>query len=117
MPINNNPLSYKGRINRFSFAITVFGFVCLAIFGDALSILGDQERALGIIGVLVFVGSTVLIFFATIKRLRDLKRSPWWSLLILLGIVYLIMYLCLISFPSKWPEYSPIEEENWIGPY
>ncbi len=114
MPINNNPFTFTGRMHRAWYGVTVlilkfFSILCFLVMSSYNKMLTEGFTGDGYDMALIFSSLGLLVlyvltFFATIKRLRDVKLSPWWSLIVLLSVLYVVLYIFLIIVPSKWPE-------------
>lgn len=98
MKKNNSPFSYQGRMTRLPFVLTsivyffIFGFINLLMKGTTKEIeragaYGDPSVAPLILLLLAYVFLIILVFFAWIKRLRDLRRRWWMSFVCLIPLV------------------------------
>jgi len=106
--INNNPFSYSGRMVRLPFFITNVICKCLVLVAGMLYLFlsiksGGSYKNL-ILGCFVLVVFLILIllFFAFIKRLRDVKLSPLFCLLALIPYVGIVLELVLTFKKSKF---------------
>ena len=113
LPASDHPLSMKGRFGRLSFIawsaflyfIFLFGSIALGLSIDIVNISTRSMdpnwlislQGLASIGVLVMV--LVYVYFAlvvTIRRLHDMNRSGWWTLLFLLPLVNIFVWLYIV---------------------
>lgn len=99
--------SQRGRIGRirylaygvlmglcFSLLMSVLGAVVGVIFGQVTS-LDFTVAGLILYGVLV-VGQLYVAFVPSIRRLNDLNRTGWLSLLLLVPVVNFLLWLYLV---------------------
>lgn len=108
--------SAKGRIGRIKFLLYPMGFMMVAylifmvatfalggIAGVMMASGGEPTAAIMVIGLLglAIIPATLYITFATaVRRLNDLNRSGWLSLLLFLPVIGLILYLYLMFAPG-----------------
>jgi len=95
---NRNIFDPRGKLKRKGFIFTFLSFYFLAIFTTAYGHKHDVNLFIGLFLPLFFVLS---YFFATIKRLRDVGWSTWFSILLLLPIINLCLMLVLAFKGSK----------------
>lgn len=112
----------KKRIGRARFFLEfIFAAVLLKV----------SASAAGVIALVIGSIGLILAIWASIKRLRDIKRSEWWAVLLIapiplgfvygftgisgadgakiVGVVYLIIYLVYIGVLLFWPSAFPKE--------
>ena len=105
--INNNPVSYQGRIARLPFFLIVVGtsvLVSLAAFVYMFFsiIYQSYEFILRLLLILFGIVASVVSIFAWIKRLRDVKLSLWCILIAFLPYLSIIFFLVLTFMKSKY---------------
>ena len=106
LDINNNPFSYSGRIVRLPFFIT--NVICKCLVAGMLYLFlsiksgGSYKNLIFECYVLVVFLSSILRFFAFIKRLRDVKWSPWFCLFGFIPSVGIILELVLTFKKSEF---------------
>ncbi len=105
--VNNLIVSPEGRIHRMPYFITaittnILVVICGGLIGTALDPIASQAYGTdegGLLGIIITASMLVLLSIylqicATIKRLRDIKQSPYWS------IIAIVPYLCIfITLP------------------
>ena len=116
-PINDHPLSAKGRFNRLSYLgwYSLLSLTCMAIliflmlFTGFVSIYNvnlDTPMLSAFPGLTVF--TMIALWFATvyfqivflIRRLHDLNKTGWLSLLLLVPIIQLLFTLYVLLAPG-----------------
>lgn len=117
LPDNGSPFSSKGRFSRYSYfgwngLLSIFMFA-LVIIGVLLSPNFQVDYSLSIISwLIVIVGYfifTYLIFIVIIRRLHDLDKSGWLSLLSFVPLANVGLSIYLIFFKGT-------EGPNRFGP-
>lgn len=126
LPVPDRPLSAQGRFNRLSYLgwygflniILVILYLCLAGFTGVLSFttlaINDDRlvnffsSTMGIGVIILWAIATYFHFVFMIRRLHDLNRSGWLSLLIFIPIVqfFFILYMVLASGTSGYNDYG-----------
>ncbi|WGL15469.1 DUF805 domain-containing protein [Microbulbifer bruguierae] len=95
--------AFDGRLGRMRFVTYGFlgAFLLMAIGGIAAAILVPINLTLGLIvnGITV-VFSVVFGLSVYIRRLHDLGRSGWWSLLMFVPLLNFILIIYLLFFPG-----------------
>ncbi len=109
--IRNNPFIYTGRIHRTAFWIT---FLCLVVllylWGHFFIKFFSGNYEVWVYVVIYFfynLALCLLLFLSAlcaIKRLRDVKRNPWYSLLIPVPLANIALFLYLGLVPSQWKD-------------
>jgi uncharacterized membrane protein YhaH (DUF805 family) len=105
----------NGRFTRSQYALTYFGCVKIAwasifLAGALYSVLpqtvADVFAALFgfIILILIYIG-----FVAHVRRCHDLGYSGWYTLLLIVPLVYLGMFFVLLFSPTK------VEGNKWLA--
>ena len=107
---NNNPFSFSGRITRLTYLYTNIALLFFYIFVEFLKYLHERFHNENfffafIIGMIILA---IVDTFAHIKRLRDIKWSPWLILIgfIPLSYVTIIFKLTLLLKKSKYETYK-----------
>lgn len=94
LPINNNPFSYKGRLRRTGYVLSVCALFLssIAIFVILSTIFLDYN----ICSTITSITLAILLIFASMKRFRDLKLSPYMSACLFVPLLnwLTILYLC-----------------------
>ena len=102
--VDNNPFSYKGRINRlvYFFTSVVLGIFRLLI--DFVKYLFDKNQNDYILYafILSMMILGVIEIFTIIKRLRDIKWSPWLCLLGFIPYIVIIFRILLLFIKGKY---------------
>lgn len=118
-------ISFNGRIGRLRYlaygigANFLLGLVMIPLVG-ASAFMGGEAAAstVGTIGMVAFYAATIVIsvMFAK-RRLNDLNRSGWWSLLLFVPIVNLAPVIYLLFFPGSegGNNFGPAPQANSIG--
>lgn len=106
-PTKDSPLKASGRFGRLSYlAWQAVLFNTLMLIGLIFALLMYQPnkesdlKILTIFTVIFFIFLLPVIythFTNTIRRLHDLNRSGWWSIIIIIPLVDFIFYIYLIS--------------------
>lgn len=117
--------SFSGRIGRlrylgYCFAVSLLGYVLLIPGAMMLANGADNVALQGLGGVLLtiaYVGMTVMTWGYMVRRLNDLDRSGWLSLLILVPLVNVILafYLIFAGGSPGLNSYGPAPAENPRG--
>jgi uncharacterized membrane protein YhaH (DUF805 family) len=111
---SDSPLSAKGRFGRLSFfawllIITIVFYVAFAIFAAAFLLTGSSDAqptdsmlgGLSIFGIIValiiYIAFVYYNFVITIRRLHDVNKTGWLSLLFIVPLVnlFFMIYLSL----------------------
>lgn len=105
-----HPLSPKGRIGRIRYLghamLAALAFmVAIMIVGAMSGLLSDQpSEAMGAIGAVLFIGLYIAFFVVTfilmIRRLHDINRRGWYSALMIIPIVNIILGFILLLVPG-----------------
>lgn len=89
--IKNDYFSYEGRLNRKPYilrSLAIFGvFMLLCIVSDA------SDESLGIL-LIIYELATVML---TIRRFHDLGKDGWWSILIFIPTLNLLVLIYLMG--------------------
>lgn len=97
---NLNPLDPRGKNNRKTFCIIILSIYLFKF----MILMGEKHFAINpwipLVSLLILF---VVLIFTTMKRLRDVALSPWWSILILIPYMWIGMYLFLGFKPAKDP--------------
>lgn len=108
-PYSPEFFSLSGRLGRLRYLGYCFGIALLGYIGIAISVFlmmvvfgEDAGMVLAIIvGIAVYVAILVFTIGYMVRRLHDLDHSGWFSLLILVPIVNLLLALYLLFAPGK----------------
>jgi uncharacterized membrane protein YhaH (DUF805 family) len=94
------PFSPSGRFGRLSYiawSIAVYFLFNIAtmVFGVGVAALQEQTIAGGMAILLLVLSLAVLVvyFLFTIRRLHDINASGWWSILLIVPFVGLILMI------------------------
>lgn len=113
--MKTNFLSSEGRISRMTFVVSIIALALLALGISYISYsyfahsFHDGEFAT--LGIFCSIVTVLICNFAglmqLLKRLRDMGKEAYLSLLMLLpGVnIFFLLYLCIA--PSKQPERQP----------
>lgn len=102
----SSPFSASGRFGRVQYFLYSVGLntLVLAVAGLLSGLLIGISQDLGLFAMtligLAYIAIVVLSFIFVIKRLHDLNWSGWFSLLMFLPLVNLIMGLILLFAPG-----------------
>ena len=105
MKQNLNPFSSEGRITRGPFILFSIGYFLLYLPIHALGeTLGGRTPGSETLGIYLILLMCFLVptFFLWIKRLRDIHKSPYMSLLMLVPLVGLCCWIYLATAKSKY---------------
>ena len=92
--------SYKGVLSRGEFAKIVIPAMIINAILNVISKY-NNDKSLVVALVLISFGLLSIIILACIKRLRDIKKSPWWTLVFLIPLGGFILILYLLFAKSK----------------
>jgi uncharacterized membrane protein YhaH (DUF805 family) len=97
--------SFHGRIGRcrylaYSVALTLILMLVSTLANVVLVRLLRSTTALIVFGLIWYLPFAVIVFSMAVRRLNDLNRAGWWSLLYLVPGVNLLVWLWLIFFPG-----------------
>lgn len=119
--------SVQGRIGRirylaYSFVTTLLVIVILGIFmGITMAVAGANDDPsnpiLMALAALFYLSYFVIYFIMAKRRLNDLDKSGWFSLLNFIPLVNIGLIIYLIFFPGTEGanSYGPQPEKNPIG--
>jgi uncharacterized membrane protein YhaH (DUF805 family) len=122
--------SLQGRIGRLRYLaysigamvlVAMVGGIISAIIGFALGSFGSSDgtgvAVFGAIGLFVYLPIFALSFIFAKRRLNDLNRTGWLSLLTLIPLVNLLLASYLIFFPGTVGsnDYGPMPIKNSTG--
>jgi len=91
--------SMKGRLNRaeyFGAVVEFFVVPYIIIFVISRTAFGSAEIGGDFLGLIISVGSSILMAFQIVKRLHDLNRPGWHYWLLLLPIYNIYLGLLLL---------------------
>jgi uncharacterized membrane protein YhaH (DUF805 family) len=77
------PFSFKGRIRRTEYGISVIIYAIVFVFIESLSIevTDDSASILAVIYVLLVIPMLWMLYAQGAKRCHDIGRSGWWQIL------------------------------------
>lgn len=101
----------SGRIGRIRYLAysTIYNFITFAVVGILAAILipmmvassdGGADPAMAFLALIIYVPVIAVFFIVVRRRLHDLDKSGWWSLLLLVPIANLLMALYLLFWPG-----------------
>jgi len=118
-------LSFNGRIGRLRYLAYGIGanllmmLVMIPLIGASAFMGGEAATStIGMIGMVVFYAATIVVSVMFGKRrLNDLNRSGWWSVLLFVPIINLAPIIYLLFFPGAegGNNYGPAPQANSIG--
>ena len=131
-PTKDSPLQASGRFGRLSYlAWQAVLFIALILIGFFFALLmpdPNKESDLKFLTIFIVIFFILYLpviytyFTITIRRLHDLNRSGWWSIIIIIPLVNLIFYIYLISVtgnktPNNYgaPRITPDWEKVFAG--
>lgn len=91
---------FNGRSTRSSYWYAALMNIIISL---ALSLLSNYVGILGIISALYSIVLIIPGLSMTVRRLRDIGKSPWWiliSLVPLVGGIIMLVFLCKPSVES-----------------
>ncbi|MEM7253704.1 MAG: hypothetical protein AAF493_19980 [Pseudomonadota bacterium] len=87
--------AYPGIGRLIYFAMTCLFIIAQGAFGGwFVGRIGNSVIALAIL--------TALLVVPTVLRLRNIGQSGWWSILILIPLVNLVLWLRCVAFPTGY---------------
>lgn len=98
--------STKGRIGRVRYIAYSYWISIAIVFAVAL-VLGFAaagDARMMFLQSLAYLPMLIVVFIMTIRRLNDLDRSGWWSLLMLVPVVNFLFGLWLMVWPGNKDE-------------
>lgn len=108
--------SFKGRIGRCRYLAYSIGMtlILMVVAGIVGALAGSLIRNPVVIGVIWYVPGTVIMLTMAVRRLNDMHRAGWWSLLMLIPVVNLFAGLWLMFGPGdeQANEYGPAPSPN-----
>lgn len=113
--IQEEYFNFEGRINRKVYIIrSLILFAISFILGLILGFLGDFSG--GLIYFAIWVVGAIATFAQHVKRLHDLGKNGWWSLLMFVPFVNLalVIYMVFIKGNEFTNEYGPDPLSNDI---
>ncbi len=105
LKLNNNIFSAKGRINETNYFIIMLITTIMAISYLAFVFFKKFQNfniAFETIMLFVMLVNLYVQVCAIIKRLRDIKYSPWLVLLSFVPILFLVVCIPCLFAKSKW---------------
>lgn len=89
----------KGRMSRLPF----LGYQVLSYFLIivAIIILGEQLKDYELFAMACIIVAWIISFYSVIKRLRDINKSAWYSLILIFPLMHHLLVLILLFIPSK----------------
>lgn len=95
-----NPLSFDGRLNQRSYLITLMLLIAVSLpLSAMIPDIDSPDFAFWATANVVFV---IFPIFAAVKRLRDIEKSVWLSLLCLVPLISIVFELWLCLQPSHF---------------
>ena len=111
--------NYRGRISRKAFILSYLSLVVFTLFYYSIfyKICGRFFPVIvtNLMIVICAILITYSIFILGIKRLRDLNRSAWWSLIFLFPSLNLLFVIYLAVAKGKWNQKSsdePLDDQD-----
>ena len=101
-----NTFDYKGRATRAEFwwwVLFNFASLILAIFLEELLGIAPNETDVGVLYYLVLLINIFPMFSLWIRRLHDVNRSGWWTLIIITYIGVFLLFYWAVK-PSQTPK-------------
>ena len=109
MQRNTNPFSYEGRLDERTYLNTCIVFIGIGfMLSGLIPPMGEPGFALFATLNVLFV---IFPIFATMKRLRDIEKSPWIAALCVIPLVSVLLIAWLSLQPSHFPQQSQQENE------
>jgi uncharacterized membrane protein YhaH (DUF805 family) len=95
-------MTIHGRIGRLRYLAytSVASLVILAVMAVVMLGLGFISPALAMVGMILVIPVIVVSFVMAKRRLNDMDRSGWWSVLTLVPFVGMIVSLVLLFYPG-----------------
>ena len=110
---------WLGYSSLASIATLIIGGILAAILIPLLATSGDSGMGVGVIIslIIVYIIPIILSFILAIRRLHDLDKSGWLSLLFIVPLVNLVMFFYLLFAPGTKGEneYGKQPQPNTIG--
>lgn len=99
--MNNNPLSFQGKIGRLPYFITKFSLLIIFVLIGIVVALCNQPEYLVVLGaIFTFVFFTIGLFAAN-KRLRDINWDQWLLLVWAIPCLGLFIGIPLLFIKSR----------------
>ena len=107
-------LNFSGRTSRLGYltymlAIVVTAFTLMLLISAVASLLDVGPDTAGVPVLLACMPVVYAVFAATVRRLHDLGRSGWFSILLLVPLLNLFLIMFLMLAPGAG-------EDNAHGP-
>jgi Predicted membrane protein len=111
-------LTFKGRINRFryfwypigvGFIIAIPDFIFLGIYGLRAVALGEAPPFVSSIHAIIQLLNTLYLVSFGVRRLKDLDKSGWLILVLIIPLVNVGLFLYLLFFKGT-------DGQNQYGP-
>lgn len=95
-------IAINGRIGRFRYIVYSFVLTILAALalGVIMAVLGAISPKLLIVAILLVIPVIGVMFVVARRRLNDMDRSGWWSVLLVIPLVGFILTIILWAFPG-----------------
>lgn len=109
-------VDFSGRARRKEYwmfsLFTVIISIFLSVIDVSFGMTFGSDDSYGFLSALYAVATFLPGLGVTVRRLHDTDRSGWWSLIIfipLIGIIVLLIFMCLDSTPHEnrfgpWPK-------------
>lgn len=102
-----NYANFSGRARRREYWMFILFYVLISlvlVFIDGMTGTFNAGSGMGLLGGLYALGMLVPSFAVMVRRLHDTEKSGWWSLIILIplvGVIVLLVFLCMDSKTSQ----------------
>lgn len=96
--------SFNGRLGRLRFftylVLSTMSLMFFAGIGAAILIPLSPSAGIGVYGAFILC-MTVYALSLYVRRLHDLNNSGWWTLLIFVPLLNLLLFIYLLFFPGS----------------
>jgi uncharacterized membrane protein YhaH (DUF805 family) len=105
-PVNNNPFSTSGRIGRLMFFANFIILTFIGGIGSSFLDLNAESPSFvdASLGLIILLCAIYLKVGNWCKRLRDLKKNPWYAALMFVPLVNIVAWFFLLFRSSRYPK-------------
>jgi uncharacterized membrane protein YhaH (DUF805 family) len=112
MEIYFNATGTINRMTYFRHTMVIIGIVLIVIFLTILFGVLEKISPYSPIGYLMTMPALIIFYYAllvlTIKRLRDIGKSGWWSVIMFVPYISTAFYLILLFVKGKGSNFTTV---------